>query len=62
VFLPAGWSPDAKLVYASPQNGNNSIVSIPADGGDLQTVATLPGEIWDAVVIPDGKKIVSKRG
>jgi Tol biopolymer transport system component len=57
-FLPAGWSPDARLVYASPRNGN-TIVSIPAGGGDLQTVATLPGEIMDAVVTPDGKQIVS---
>src|SRR5215469_1124579 len=58
MFWPAGWSPDAKLVYASPGN-SNTIVSIPAGGGDLQTVATLPGEIVDAVVTPDGKKIVS---
>jgi hypothetical protein len=60
-YFPVGWSPDAKLVYASPEIGN-TIVSIPAAGGDLQTVATLPGEIWDAVVTPDGKKIVSNVG
>jgi hypothetical protein len=57
-FFPVGWSPDGKLVYASPHS-TNTIVSIPAGGGDLQTVATLPGEISDAVVTPDGKKIVS---
>jgi Tol biopolymer transport system component/tRNA A-37 threonylcarbamoyl transferase component Bud32 len=56
-FRPAGWSPDAKLVYAWPIGGN-TMLSIPSGGGDPQTVATLPGEIGEAVVAPDGKKIV----
>jgi hypothetical protein len=60
-LVPAGWSPDAKLVYARPLNGN-TIVSIPAGGGDLQTVAPLPGKISDAVVTPDGKRIVTNVG
>jgi serine/threonine protein kinase/Tol biopolymer transport system component len=58
LFGPAGWSPDAALVYAWPVYGN-TLLSIPARGGDPQTVAALPGEIADAVVAPDGKSIIS---
>jgi Tol biopolymer transport system component len=35
-FWPAGWSPDGKLVYAGAFPGN-TIVSMPAAGGDPQT-------------------------
>jgi hypothetical protein len=62
LLFPAGWSPDGKLVYAFAYEGSNTIVSIPAGGGTPQTVATLPGKIDDAVVAPDGKKIVCAVG
>jgi Tol biopolymer transport system component len=56
-LFPVGWSPDGRSVYAFSVNGN-TIVSIPAAGGDPQIVATLPGEIEKAVITADGKKIV----
>jgi serine/threonine protein kinase len=54
---PSGWSPDGRSVYAFPVGGN-AILSLPSGGGDPETVATLSGEIEDAVVTPDGKKFV----
>jgi Tol biopolymer transport system component len=56
---PAGWSPDGRLIYAFRYPSSNSILSIPAGGGTPGTVLTLPGDIADAIVSPDGRKIIS---
>jgi Tol biopolymer transport system component len=58
-LFPAGWSPDGRLIYAFHYPPSNSILSIPADGGNSNTVLTLPGDIAEAIVSPDGRKFVS---
>jgi serine/threonine protein kinase len=52
---PAGWSADASLIYAYP-GSSNTLVAIPASGGNPQSIFTLPGLIMDASVSPDGCK------
>jgi Tol biopolymer transport system component len=55
---PVGWSPDGRLVYAY-SSPSNSILSIPADGGNPATALTLPGDIAEAFVSPDGRRFIS---
>ena len=57
---PAGWSPDGSLIYAFRRPSlSNVILSLPAGGGSPATVVTLPGDIAQAVVSPDGRKLVA---
>jgi serine/threonine protein kinase len=56
---PAGWSPDGRLIYAFRYPSSNSILSIPAGGGNPANVLTLPGDIAEAIVSPDGRRIIS---
>jgi eukaryotic-like serine/threonine-protein kinase len=60
-LAPAGWSPDERWLYAFPYPWNgNSVLSVSTTGvGSPRTLFTLPGDIDEAVVSSDGRKIIS---
>jgi hypothetical protein len=47
------------LIYAIHDPFSNVILSLPAGGGTPATVLTLPGDIAQAVVSPDGREFVA---
>jgi Tol biopolymer transport system component len=56
-MTPSGWSPDGASIYVvSPSS--DTITSIPAEGGDPQSLFTLPGSITYASVSPNGRRFV----
>ena len=58
--LPIEWSTDGKWIYASNVfETPRKIFKIPASGGELKTVATLPFEgQMDLAMTHDGKRFV----
>ena len=56
-LTPIGWSPDGRAVFAT-RSGGATVTSVPSNGGDPRTIATLAGVILQAVSTPDGTKAV----
>jgi serine/threonine protein kinase/Tol biopolymer transport system component len=59
-LTPIGWSPDGSTIYISNITAvrKRTIWALPANGGALQTLVTMPGPILEARSSPDGKLFV----
>src|SRR5262245_50506128 len=58
---PIGWSPDGQAIYAYELN-QPKISRISERTGQVETVATLPGQIWSATMSKDGRTFVCEVG
>jgi serine/threonine protein kinase/Tol biopolymer transport system component len=62
-YLPLGWSADGNFVYTSKFGGGGEIFQIGhADSKEPKTVTTMPGQVSQGAVSPDGRKIIVSVG
>jgi Tol biopolymer transport system component/DNA-binding winged helix-turn-helix (wHTH) protein len=61
LFVPIGWSPDGRYVYAHGRNDAQHIVMIPVEGGEANPFVTLPvpegRTVREATIALDGRHI-----
>jgi serine/threonine protein kinase/dipeptidyl aminopeptidase/acylaminoacyl peptidase len=52
------WTPDGRLIYASPVNGNQDIWIMNADGSNQKQLTTDPQPDYAPTISPDGRYII----
>ncbi|NOT32236.1 MAG: S9 family peptidase [Planctomycetes bacterium] len=52
------WLPDGSIVFLSSRSGSMQVWRIPAGGGEAEALTTLPLDVSNLAVFPDGKRLL----